>query len=243
MAEPRIRIAGPLAEQQLGHKAYRVEVLAKITYEMIAPSVADAERHARRLARGVVLNDEIVSIEAKPIDPLAQLREANLRGWLEGEALALMTQDQRERTGAGEYVEPEILHAVRAELYKGFAMKRWEPIRWQDVFHPVNCPLLVNVTADRIKAAVDVGSECFPSVDAHEAPTLTALEQRHALPILEQCYAIESHPWLMRQEARVTALLVQHTAKCRACGSSIVRRSMRVLIPWAGRTLSREFAL
>lgn len=234
---PRIRIAGPVAEHQLGHRAYRVEVVARLFFEMVAPSEADAERHARRLARAVVTNDEIAKIDVQAIDPLAQLREANLRGWLEGEAIALMTEHQRERLGAGENMEAEILHVVRAEIYKGFTMKRWEPIRWQEVSHPTTCPLLINLTADRVKGAIDVGSESISERAIADAET------DNEIRILSLCVAISNHPWLTRQAVVPTALLVRHTARCRACGASIVRCSIQVRIPWAGRTLSREFAL
>lgn len=238
---PRIRIAGPMAEHQLGHKAYRVEVVARIVFEMVAPSEADAERHARRLARAVVTNDEIAKIDVQAIDPIAQLREANLRGWLESEAVALMTEDQRERLGAGENMEAEILHVVRAELYKGFSMKRWEPIKWYEVQHPPTCKTLI--TSNPAKEAIDISTVGPEDSTGALWESPSPAEREVTVAIAQQIDAIENHPWLLRQSVRPVAFLVKHTAKCRACGSSIVRLSIRVVMRWAGHVLGREFAL
>lgn len=217
------RIAGPVAEQRIGHRLYRVEVMAKLTYDVAAPSLEDAEIKARRCARGVVNHDEIDSVVGHAVDVVSSMRTANLNGWLESEVLAMMGPAQKMKFARGEDIEAEILHVARAEIFKAFDMPRWKSIRWEEVKHSENC---------MASKAVLIG----PS-------TTSSFFEFNSERVEEMTKAISNHPWLLRAGVEPEVSIRSHHAECMVCKAGVTRGSALVTIPWAGRTLSREFAL
>lgn len=224
MGQPRI--AGPAAEQRIGHRLYRVEVVATLTYDVTAPSIEDAEIKARRCARGVVHHDEISSVVGHSVNLTDSMRTANLNGWLEGEVIAMLTYGQHARMRRGEDMEAEILHAARAELYKAIDAPRWKPIKWSEVKHAETCKSSTGTVL--IGPSAGVNTEM-------EVPT----DHR----VLEMAKAIENHPWLLRSDVKPEISVRSHHAECMVCKAVVTRGSILVTIPWAGRMLSREYAL
>lgn len=226
MTAARVRIPGPLAEQRMGNKLYRVEVVAHMTFDLTATSEQDAEFLARRCARGVVYNEEICEVLAKPVNLIEQMKSDNLKGWLEGEAYQLLTPEQQSRSDAGQLAEPELLHVAREELFAQVIEARWKPLRWGDIVHAKGCQA---EETRRRPGIIPMDVKTFKSNSPHA--------------LSDALYLLRSHPWLMAQGADPRFTTVEHRISCRECSASVARSSVSISVPFAGRMLTREYAL
>ena len=74
--------------------------------------------------------------------------------------------------------------------------------------------------------------------------TLTDAQWDAVTPIHAALDVARQHPWLRRSPpSSVRVLLRGHLATCDVCRRTYTDPAARVEIDWAGRTLSREYAL
>jgi hypothetical protein len=161
------------------------------------------------------------------------MQDSNLRVWLETEAVTKYgTLDQQQRYVAGHLPQDELLALARSELFRSIetTVGRWVPLKYTSVHHVGDC-----------RAQVEFASQVlYPG-----GGELMGTSERNAAKSLDVMLGITAaHPWLMRQElAKPTATVFEHTAACVSCSASTKKYSARVSIPWAGRTLTREYSL
>lgn len=167
------------------------------------------------------------------------MQNGNRRTWLELEALKNGTDNQRERYLGNVLPYEELLALARAELFKLFTAKRWRPLSYAIVTHKTAC-------ADRI----DITSSLVYSTDPQAVATAntdldhdTWEQYRH---ILRTCEFLRTdHQWLIGLPplASVRSNVYRHRAVCTGCKAEVTKLSVRVVIPWAGHNLTREYAL
>lgn len=149
------------------------------------------------------------------------LKHQNLRTWLEHEAVSLGTPGDRERYEAGTLAEAELRMLARQTLFAPLnddRLDRWVPMPWSAVNHTsIGC----------------IGRVTFQKHEVTGPATL----------IRELAHQAERHEWLQRSGERFKIAIFQHTGTCCACGGQAAALSVHVSIAWAGRSLSREFAI
>lgn len=165
---------------------------------------------------------------------LDKLRIDNLRAYLEGEALKLASASQRIRMATEETRADEILGIARGELFKPFADFVKRPKRWASaVVHAADC------AGPDVRWFVSRSS----AADAHG---LTPEETANLRAIGMAARQTAQHEWLTRTTVGsvVIDLKIQtHVGTCATCDASHVDHGVLVTIPWADRTLSREYLL
>lgn len=155
---------------------------------------------------------------------------------MEAEAVKLGDDNQRERFAAGVLPEDELLFLARNELFRPFAdMRRWSSSGRSGV----------NLTAsavhhERLCNAKDGSRVTFETTDASE---LGHDEWRTLKSLQELAHVVEVHPWMRRSGGKVTIQRHTHWATCDRCKAEAFRSSAKVSIEWAGRVLTREYAL
>lgn len=164
---------------------------------------------------------------------LDKLRIDNIREYLEGEAMRLASATQRQRMTSESTRAEEVIAIARAELFRPFADFIVRPKRWANsVIHAKNCrgP---NVCWSSVKVPSD------------DAIGLTSNERATLAKIVEAARATAQHEWLVKTtDGSVVDLKVQtHVGQCGTCEAAHIDHGVLVTIPWAGRTLSREYLL
>lgn len=155
---------------------------------------------------------------------LAKLRTSNLNLWLEHEALKLGTPSQNERYDAGDLSEDDLLDLARGELFRPFnQFTRWTPLKWQMVTHKAGC-------AGRVELGHATLSDDYPSDTYGRMMEVVAM-------------LAEYHPWCTKSGTTPNIEVRRHVAACPACKEKITNMSALITIPWAGRTLSKEYSL
>ena len=151
--------------------------------------------------------------------------------WLEAQALAFGTDDQRDRWSAKCLPEDELLALARNELFRPLeGMARWKRIEVGEIRH---------LTHMRLGCSGD-------TIEFHTStPPAVMDSQQWALlnRIKRAVETINRHEWMKRDEVFCEVLATAHVAECARCKSVVARMSASVRIPWAGRTLVREYAL
>lgn len=175
----------------------------------------------------------------KPLNKLGkQAANANAKpdtAELEREVVKLGTDNQRSRHAEGQLPEDELLCIARGELFKPFDRFRpWHNrnLRAQSVRH-----------ADKMCRGHIKFETCEPDGMSHDEWEVLA-DLRRAADIAAD------HHWIIRSAKLVTdarELVVveplMHFAACVACKSEESRASAKIHIAWAGRVLTREYAL
>lgn len=165
---------------------------------------------------------------------LDKLRIDNIREYLEGEAMRLASATQRQRMTSESTRAEEVIAIARAELFRPFADFIVRPKRWANsVVHSKHCQG-PDVSWDSTKMPADAATGLTPS----ERATLAK--------IMEGAARVAQHEWLVKttEGSVVLDLKVQtHVGQCNACKAAHVDQGVLVTIPWAGRTLSREYLL
>lgn len=153
---------------------------------------------------------------------------------LEMRALQLATPDQRAQMPEEELV----VQLARDELFRPFAMfRRWfntKNLRPSDARHQPGCQAL-GFDLDALDRHI--------TFDTTPEATLT----RKQTDILKALHATASsasdHPWCQKTGATFVLEVRTHRATCRLCRESVKAASVLVSVPWAGRVLTREYAL
>jgi hypothetical protein len=177
-------------------------------------------------------------------DPVSSLSRDNLSTWLESEALRWGTASQRQRWDEGVLPEAELLDLAREQLFQVLErFRRWGKIRGTDVPHRPTCAMSFalagspGATEERSRAAITFSTISVTGLD-HD-------EWLRSKAIIAVASEASNHDWCRRQGAIAVFQtdLRTHTAKCAECDASYAAPSILVSVYWAGRTLSREYAL
>ena len=164
---------------------------------------------------------------------IAELRRNNLVTYLESEAVKRGTDNQRERWAAHLLPEEELTALARKEIYFNFeGLKRWRNLseRQADlaIKHAETCLLQAPVTFTRLD-----------TIDF-----LTAAEwkvYKKVQTLVDETMRI--HTWCTDAGCTISFSLGGHLAACTVCNKAIRFPTAMVTALWAGRTLTREYAL
>lgn len=169
-----------------------------------------------------------------------QLQVANAVTFQETGAISLGTDNQRERWAAGVLPEDELLTLARGELFKGLAeVPRWHSseirreLRAKLDKKKCLCPGL------RIPDPVHLS----PVYDVTVVGDLDAPEWERLKFIESAVKALASHDWIRAENRDPSITTFTHWATCPACENDVWLSGAKVTIPWAGRSLVREFRL
>ena len=135
------------------------------------------------------------------------------------------TDNQRERYAVGLLPEDELLALARYELFLPFApFRRWAKLEVGDVRHERNC-----------NGGVVTFSTCEPGSLTHDEWSL--FKQITVAIDAANGGALKWHG------VTATFALVEHVGRCSVCQAEAFGRAANIRIEWAGRPLSREYAL
>jgi hypothetical protein len=167
------------------------------------------------------------SICDAPSAVLRDLRVANLREYLVGEAHKIATPAQRRRMQSAETSADETLAVVRGELFKPFLHLTKRMKRYADsIPHAAHCrsPL--------------VGWSTTSGTD------LNTDEKVALAQVMAAASVAARHEWLTwsTDGPQLEVKVQGHVGMC-ACGGRFIEHGALVSIPWGERTLSREYLL
>lgn len=169
--------------------------------------------------------------------------KSNRRTWLEHQALGFGTENQRERYALSLLPYEELLALARAELFKLFDAKRWRPLSYSTVRHRPECAGRVDITSGMLYTTWRRSDADVPQ---HETTSLAHDVWENYKRVLRTCEFLRAdHQWLagLPETESVRATVHEHTARCVECPAFTKAWSVRVIIPWGGYNLTREYAL
>lgn len=175
---------------------------------------------------------------------LPRMQYDNLVAWLETEALALGTDNQRERYAAGVLPDDELLQLARAVVFKGFDFPRWHAREGRDGMarsfrHARTCTKVDSLAKRALQSKVWVADH-FEVTDVGD---MSAREWEVSRKIIDMVTALNMHPWMLNQGMVAWVDTCAHWLTCPDCKAEQRRAVAKVSVPWAGRTLVREFLL
>lgn len=152
--------------------------------------------------------------------------------WFEAQALAYGTQDQRDRWADGVLPKAELDAVARGVLFAPLdKCERWRKIDAGEVRHYTH----LNLGCD--KASVEFWTKDDPDVE------MDSKQYRRYSLIKRALVIVNAHEWLKTEPGDAEMTTIEHTAHCMTCKQQLTRLSVSVRVPWAGRTLVREYAL
>lgn len=157
--------------------------------------------------------------------------------WHENEALKRGTDNQRERYVAGILPEVELKQLARAELYRALD----DFPRWKNLTDSA-AELLIRHTphcaSSELAPAISFASQGINDLTHDQWERFKAVQR-----VVRTTN--ETHPWCTAKDStcRLSAKPVAHVATCTACKRQKTCVTCIVSASWAGRELSREYAL
>lgn len=148
--------------------------------------------------------------------------------WQEAQAASMGTLVQQRQHADGALLEDELLALARAELFRGFdtiACQRWRMMTSNHLPRHSDCD--------------------HPSVDwtTADPAALSGAEWVRMEQITRTANDAARHAWIVDSPHGVRVQAKLHRGKCRFCDTMIASATALVTIPWATRTLSREYSL
>lgn len=170
-------------------------------------------------------------------DITTTMQADNLRTWLELEVLKLGTADQRRLHMECGISEDELTGLARHELFKELHGER----RWAGRDR-------VDLVARNVSHVYKPGDDLDAVHDGYdfesaEVDVLTVAELRTLRRLEAFAEKTRRHPWVAPGGGGVTITTTSHWATCRVCLAEHCRSSAKITIEWAGRLLTREYAL
>lgn len=162
------------------------------------------------------------------------LKPENVVTWLELHALEQGTENQMERWLAKLLPEDELTALARKEIFAGFdPYKRWQNISELDADNAIRhgdlCddPDLASAILFETKPAYNLTHDQWELMKRVQATT----------------EATRKHAWCVEGGCTVRMQPRVHVAVCARCNGSVRYPAALVTVEWAGRTLTREYAL
>lgn len=218
---------------------YRAEVAIVIPITVDGATDQDAEEQARRIVstRPWISVRHIASVTLVPMSTSETLDRANRVLWQEMEVLHHGTTSQRQRWHSDCLPEQELLALAREHLLRPLAMfRKRQRMRASAIAHPVDRSG-VWTCLERSTGHVPIEWSTLET-----CPTFTSSEWETVLRLRAVVAELRRHPWLFGEEC-VQAMPREHRGTCRVCLNEAAERAVLVQIQWAGRVLSREYAL
>jgi hypothetical protein len=167
----------------------------------------------------------------------------NLITWQETEAVRIGTSDQRERYIAGLLPDEELCRIARDALFVpfgDFALRKKMTVA--AIGHPRRPDSQVwrCVAPDMTEGPslpIPIVWSTMPSSVLSPPEWRTLTEMNRAVN------EVNRHPWLVDAPAGATLSTRVHRGVCQRCQREAEQTAALVTIAWAGRTLSREYAL
>lgn len=192
---------------------------------------------AMRMVAVTMAAQASVEFPAREIPTRGEVDTRNLIAYLELEALKIGTDDDR-RAYAQRDGHNATATIARNELFKGFAdIPRIALLQWHDAAHEKGCPRI---------GSTSYGCDALTE-DAPEGRV--AIDGKWGTAIKAAMTAAAGHPWLLmtkqatKKEHPPTVEWRRHWVRCDGCERRTYRDSALVTFQWAGRKLSREYAL
>lgn len=206
-----------------------------------AKSAGEADLVAMRLigSQPGIREDQIAQVISRPLSVVEQLQRQNLTAWQESEAVK-HEPAMFERWGHNLLPEEELREHVRKALFSPMGeFRRRRRMTAVSIPHPrsplgsVQC--FLGWTQD-LEKIISWSTAEVPEMKRHDYDALARLEEAARL--------IADHPWLSMSPADcVSTHLREHVGTCSVCKRTVSQRSVLVTVQWAGRNLSREYAL
>lgn len=180
----------------------------------------------------------LVSSATAVTQPFGQRQHREmLSRWQEGEAARTGTIAQRQLHERGLLHADDIAALAAMTLFRPMAeFHSRRPLTEVDIAHPTR--------RDGSRSCIsDDGIACEWSMRLYHRPTGP---ERTAITSMQDAISgIGRHPWLAGRLASepISSIVREHTITCARCRRSARSLSVLVMVPWAGRTLSREYAI
>lgn len=220
---------------------FHADVVIVLGFDIAASSPHDADARARRMALGRqrIQPGDIKNLVVTPATVGQDLDRNNLRIWQETEALRLGTVSQRQRWDNGCLPEDELLDLARKEIFKAFALcprrTRKTP---SAIRHPVDADGTWLCVAHAVNGTIPIEWSTNPD------PSLNDLQWKSLQRLHAMADQVRRHEWMKKSPATAVRIhLREHRGKCMACQGATVDPGALVEIDWAGRLLTREYAL
>jgi hypothetical protein len=167
---------------------------------------------------------------------MEQLKANNTIVFQEAKILEFGTTNQRSRWAADVLPEDELLALARGELFKGLEhVPRWHG-------RDVRKELRDRIDVKHRKARKD-GCHVMPEFDVTVLGDLSAEEWEVHESIKGYAALLQATEMLKAENREITLQWFTHWATCPACEQEVWCSGVKVTIPWAGRSLVREYRL
>lgn len=220
---------------------FRAEVVIVLGLCLDAESQQDAEERARRMAcsRQRIRPQDIRNMVVMPMTVCDQLTHDNVCVWQETQALALGDFGQRQRWNSGSLPEPELLLLARNELFMPFALcERRTRKGPAAIAHPTDTSGTWLCASSAVNGTIPITWSTRPD------PLLTDAQWKALQRLLTASEEVRRHRWMaMSPPTSVRIEIREHRGECMMCHNVVSELGALVEIDWAGRPLSREYAL
>ena len=230
---------------------FRLDVTLALQLTLDGDTADEVIGRARDIvgARPGVRSESISSICAMPI-PTAHptMQASNLTYWQESEAIEHGTATQRWQWERGELPAAELADIARSVLFAPLAgFKRRVRMGPSAIKHPTDeTGVWMCATGPATSlATVRPGEPVLVPIAWTTGPCseLASWERVVMMRLIDNARAIADHPWIRHVNADVSITARTNKGTCQRCGQTAAETSALVTVPWAGRILSREYAL
>lgn len=211
---------------------YRATVALAVDILVDADSTVDAVNSAVNvlMARPGMRSDQVSSVHVVPFiigQTQASLREVNIAFWQESEAVRHGTPRQYQLWELGALPDQQITDIAREVLFAPF----------------VRFPRRVRMGASSVHRDRSCDGAISWSSQACPLAGLASWELEPLRGLIEAAGSASEHPWLAVGGHNFLVQPRQHTGSCERCPRQAIDVSAMVSVQWAGRTISREYAL
>lgn len=233
----------------------RVTLLLDLMIDSTTPQDACDRARALICERPGIRAEHVDAINVRPLALDERVHQENVRLWQEGEAVRLGTADQRARWDVGVLPDSELVALARGPLFAAFAAiptrKRMGPMA---IAHPRGAdhmPTCMYVDSDlpefspgkEMRIAEPNTGQIPVNWSTTPSPELTVVEWHALAAVNAAVETTNKHPWLVVAPGGATLTTRLHKGECQRCKRQAAEAAALVTIVWAGRTLSREYAL
>jgi hypothetical protein len=217
---------------------FRATVALAYDLDIDGVSTGDAADRAMAviMARPGMRADHVSSIQVQPIlaDAPEVCRESNLAYWQEAEAIRHGTARQHQLWDQAALPDHELTDIAREILFAPFRPFRRRVRMGSMAVHAGHVTSMSTAPCTTAISWTSIPCE-LSSLARWELATLNR--------IIETSQKASEHPWLRPAVHNFSVEVRQHVGVCQSCDCSASDASALVSVQWAGRTLSREYAL
>lgn len=213
----------------------RFKATVALSYDLMVDgdSTGDAADQAMAIvmARPGMRASQVSSIQVTPVlvrDSRLEVQEANLAYWQESEAIRHGTAREHQLWDQAALPDHDLTRIAREVLFAPFAPIRRRVRMGTNAVHAVTSPCT---------GPIGWASKPCPLTQ------LASWELETLGKVIEIAAQASEHPWLAPSIHNFSVEARQNVGICERCSRDASDTSALVSIQWAGRTLSREYAL